>query len=271
MQIYLNLLILYTLLSFNFSSIAQINKSNEIVKLNDQVSDGFLTLERIQQNWVETAWVNSNRLYYTYGSNNELITSHRQIWSGNSWNDVSQELSTYDSDNKLILRIINNWNGSNWDRYKIFSYLYDIENKLIEVVDSGWSKIIYNYDTDLNLDSRLVQSWTGFDWQDYTLYNYLYNSNNNVISYSAESWNGTSWDHFWIENYSYINNNQTESILLYWIDNNWLNDTRKEYIYNPNDKITDLTSQTWQNNQWQTHTNINIYMIRIDYYLKKNI
>jgi hypothetical protein len=69
--------------------------------------------EQILQNWSGTAWQNSLKYTYTYGTEDELTIVSKQDWNGSGWVDNQMTTYTYYDTNQMLFHLLESHYDSN--------------------------------------------------------------------------------------------------------------------------------------------------------------
>lgn len=191
------------------------------------------TLETIQQNWVNSAWVNHTKTTSTYNTQGKIIQQRAYTWVSNAWAVSSGYDVLYDATGLKIVEV-NTYTNSLTPVYKEI-YTYNAQNML-----TIWLRKSYNMGT----------------WLDLRRETNTYNMNNQLSQKIIEGYNTTTnaWIPEYRNNYIYIN-----SLISYIIQetyntttSSWVNFYRYSYIYNTNNAYTEQSISTWSatTNTW---------------------
>jgi hypothetical protein len=224
----------------------------------------------LEQNWVNSAWVNSYQYISTYDANNNNTIELNQSWINGAWVSTNKYTYTYDANHNKTSELTDT--GAVLGHEYKYTYTYDTHNnKITQIYNGGWNGTIwtgYNdtlqyinvYDYVPNLISSTAQNKYQGVWQDQDKHTYTYDGNNNKTIDLHESWNGSVWVNSGKTLYTYdAHNNKTSELPLTWDNTNsvWVNSSngyKYIYVYDANNNQTNELDQRWNGSTW-----INIY------------
>jgi len=149
-------------------------------------------IDRIDQNWNGSSWVNKRKFTYSYDGNN-IIEVLSQEWVASNWVNDWKETYSYDENNNQTEWLYRYWDNSNWVNQWKNTYTYDANNNLIDEIDQHWLgsnwinrwRSSSTYDMNSNLIERLYQDWDGLNWETSfkMIFNYMFVEIENEVDY----------------------------------------------------------------------------------------
>ncbi|HHE38118.1 MAG TPA: T9SS type A sorting domain-containing protein [Candidatus Cloacimonetes bacterium] len=221
-------------------------------------------LEELHQDWENEAWVNDEKIIYTWSTEGFLDEMLWLTWEEGAWQNAQWQIHT------------NNAEG------------YPIETlyKMWEPISGTWmdmAMILYTYDANWNMIEMLMQMWFIDQWMDASRYTMTYNNDNNPIQVLSQEWDfegGTGWLNSGLETYTYdglflqeildqmwendsewITNHRltfTEAGNAYpatelrenWNLVEWTNDWYHQFFYDNDWNEIQTLEQDWEDDQW---------------------
>lgn len=173
--------------------------------------------------------------YLTYNKYYDTISSN---WQKDFYEVVQRNQSHLDS-----LRQISVWNAASGD----------------------WRdslRINYSYDQKLMPQEEIHQLWQANNWENYKKWEFVFVDNliEEAYEYTWDAFSG-SWEYKNFSDYDYYPNLNLERITVYlWDGIEWLNKTRKSYIYNAQQQPKEILNEYWSfgYNQW-SKSSLNTY------------
>ncbi len=232
---------------------------------------GFLEYFDIYQNgninesmvYLRTAEGKSPRIYYTNVYNNELRISSLQQRFGVNMQRINEFLNTYtyDENGKIIeLRTFIYLDGITTQEYRKVTYNYNQNGLLSELTiymnqgHIGWVQTtLYTYEYYPNnlVYKRNQFAWNGTSWDQNRRITYTYDLNDNLIVYYEEMKSQGNWQNFRLIELFY--NNMNKRILenyFYYVNNDWVIDSKNEYSYDDAGNISMINTFWWEN-EWK--------------------
>jgi hypothetical protein len=126
----------------------------------------------VNQDWIDTIWVNSSKIIYAYTPENVNDTALFQVWTNEQWVNYNMNIFKYDEELKIIFNLAKRWDGNNWLDFGRGTYEYDINNNRVleyfEIANNNnwenWFRIFYEYDDKNNLIHLFGEEWVGGQW-----------------------------------------------------------------------------------------------------------
>lgn len=138
-----------------------------------------------------------------------------------AWKNSERYLYTYDNSGKMHSSVLQQWYGEQWTR--------DINSVL-------------NYD----LNNNIVQ----MNSVNYTI-DFVYDQNNNLVMIEDKTWSlSDGWNNNERKKYTYTNDDVSEYVLEKWLNGQWVNEEKWEYVYDANDNVILATEHTWGGTVW---------------------
>ena len=194
----------------------------------NSLSGDNMVIEKINQNWDDTQWVNIDKVKYIGDfkdkNSQTFISITNQEWNGNAWINAVQYLDIsyhagYQSDLlDFWTYTIQNWVNDAW--VTVQSRTYDAVNKIAvetekQTIDLG--VVVYEhvikqtttYDANINPINKIVEFWNATDWVKSSKEIYTHDANNNNTGTLVQNWKSD-----WVDSLKYTkkfdaNNNMT--------------------------------------------------------------
>jgi hypothetical protein len=191
-----------------------------------------------------TTYTNSNKMEYSYDSNNNLLEETEFSWVSSQWKKSYGSIYTYNADNMAIVELSQNYDMNTntiSDDYRT-NYMYNVDGNLIQILDeeylgSSWVNV---YKVDLQYSNNRISSglsleWNGSNWvygEDSSKITINYNSNGTASSIVSDRWDGASWVASDRTIYTHDGSNRTTiEDGQAWNGASWVTDYRLEYTY----------------------------------------
>ncbi len=185
--------------------------------LSVQTTTKYQVQTKITKVWNGGAWVNSDKMTYTYNSNGLLIYDLDQGWNVNAWVNNTTDTFTYDGMNRQITDISTSWIDS------INAFIY--ESKTADSF-SG------------NINTATTFGWSPPSWLPqfrYMVYSYNVHDTLNI----NQVWSNGAW----------VNSQRTDSILnskgldslsyiSTWVSGKWYVTDKYQFYYDANGNDT---------------------------------
>lgn len=115
-------------------------------------------------------------------------------------------------------------------------------------------RIIYTYDQKLNPQDEIHQKWLGNNWENFKKWEFKFVDNlpDETYEYTWDTFS-ESWEYKNFSDYDYYPDQSLEKITVsLWDGYEWLNKTRKSYIYNTLQQPIEILNEYWSFgfNQW---------------------
>jgi hypothetical protein len=214
-------------------------------------------LNEVWHIWTGTDWENDQRGSYEYDANNNLLTELVEYGDGDNWVNSMLITNTYDANNNKTSYLHQNWNGNEWENYWQETYTYDVKNNITSEIHQDWidnqwvdnGQNTYVYDVNNNLISSLTQVDNGAELVTSEV-TYFYDAGNRLVSDSAYTW-GNSWDYIHLRTYTY----DSFGNLINWLSQskngeNLENLARAIFTYDAANNETSAFRQDWKDNSW---------------------
>ena len=178
--------------------------SQTILSYNEK---GYDTID-LQQNWINSAWVDNSRNVFTYDDEGNAITALSQNWRNNQWVNSGFYTATYDVDGNRMSLTKQDWNNNAWTNYGRETYSYysngNPSTTLQEAwISNGWVNNLrdsYTFDAQGYPKTMLEQSWKGGVWVNSVQDSYTCDSYGNTLSSYESIWKSNAWQNsFWIQ------------------------------------------------------------------------
>lgn len=183
-------------------------------------------------------------------------------WKNNLWQPLTKNISSYDASCRVTSILTQDWNAnsSTWEDTTLSTITYNGNNQWEQILTQAWNPNIniwedflrqtYSYNNDNLVKSVLMEIYQSNSWKNLSKTTYTYNADNTIDVVLIQIWAG-SWINSARTTYTYnadktINYTITEIYIF-----GWSNASKDIYAYNAQGKISTVTKQTWQNNQWK--------------------
>lgn len=227
--------------------------------------------------FISSTWKFTTKTENSYDANKNVINALDYSWDNtlNVWKKSTKSEFSYDANNTLITEVESKWDNVNWNNYIKNEYKFNALKKDTLVLESTWdtssstwnitSKTRFIYDSQNNLTD--IESW---DWNSGTntwtgviKIEMAYDNKNQPVSTVTSEWDsGTStWKGLSKYTITYYANQLEQFATNYiLIGNSWVEDNRKESIYNGSNNRTIENSYNWNltTNSWDK-TEISTY------------
>jgi len=240
----------------------------------------FLKSQNIQfvinQNWENYNWQNSSKQSFSYDINGYLAVCLYQSWSksDSTWKNYEKD-DNINNSNGLVQQKTNlNWDTINnlWKNSRKSTYNYNgnkINSETHQIwINNSWKnsmKLSYNYNNGY-VGNILYESWnsTNNTWRNSEKMDITNDSAGNILFYIHQKWDtlSNSWNNIAKTNNLYVNNLIQETLVQYWINNNWENMTKMTcgydslgYQINLLQEYWDNSNGIWKSNWLTTYTN----------------
>jgi len=144
------------------------NAANKVTWFISPIWQNFFTydarnnlLSFTRQYKYDSVYVNTERYFYTYDSNNtktreiiqrwtngEWVNKSRttispalqisQVWDSTQWINSVQQTLTHDARGNIICQLSQRWDGKQWENVERWTYTFDANNKQLTYVDEIW-------------------------------------------------------------------------------------------------------------------------------------
>ncbi len=184
-------------------------------------------------------------------------------WDGNQWRNKEKLVVAYDIYNNSIERTTYYWFAGNWYERVKFLYTYSSTNLLLtdvrmDTLNNTLTNSIknqYTYDNQNRLTEKERFSWSNNVWEavskDITFYATSGNKTDSTLIYG---WNTASNTYDLVRKtlYDYNVANQLSDEFGYkFLNNNWENDSKRNYLYNANNIRIKSVFSDWFLNSWR--------------------
>ncbi|MFT3794057.1 T9SS type A sorting domain-containing protein [Flavobacterium sp.] len=228
-------------------------------------AEGF-AVQHLYKVWDEAtlAWLSSSQTLMTNNASGLPTVLISQSWMAetNSWENASRFTYTYNEQNQTASLNFETWQDGNWLPNWRDSYTHDANHFLTELFTQVWNtdlllwenstKVTYTNDANGNQLQSVNEQWNQNAWVNSQKVTSTFNGLNQQTTALTQNWNGSVWENAGRSQYTYDANQLIGSLFQNWQAdvNNWIDNNRGQYTYNPDDTMAQYIIQMWQNNQW---------------------
>jgi hypothetical protein len=153
---------------------------------------------------------------------------------------------------------INNYLVSDYER-KLSSDFIRMDSLISTSVQGTSSKLIFQYNENNKITEWVLLYNNGSVWNNSLKNNMFYNNQGNLITEINLGWHINDWDSLYRINYDYENGMLSQSVFQNLNNNSWENSSRKNYVYDTNQNLSNTITERWINNNWQNWLSVTNY------------
>jgi hypothetical protein len=159
-------------------------------------------LEYLYEKWIDSAWTNFEKTSYNYDENSNLLTDLSQIWENNNWANYNKTSYTYNESGSQTGEHGQTWRNNEWADLYRFQYTYNEDGLVIYLLYEEWTqegslsaRVRSNstYDSFGNKLTEFIEQEFNGNWQNSGRYTYTFDQNGNCLTAQFESWQDGAW------------------------------------------------------------------------------
>lgn len=221
-------------------------------------------IEIIREWYLEDPLISDFWDVYQYNDEGEVRYWFRRvrIWPSADWLDWERGYYSYDSQNRLDT-IYFEARYESWEPAVLIDFNHSESGDTLEVIQQGWlpqSQIwanayreTYTYTNGL-LSNWYLQSWGDGDWRNSQLHSYAYGSSGLLTEHLRFSWQADLWTEFRRYLHDYDESGyRIETITQGSSLGIWSNLSRDAYSYDESGNYTEWLTQNWENEAWENY------------------
>jgi hypothetical protein len=222
----------------------------------------------LHQNWdaANITWVNYSIKVYSYVRGNYINEILTRFWSNNAWMDNDRLTYTYDVFFKTLSITEQTWSSDHWSNYISTNYKYDsygyADSVLVQVsyADRPFensSLTIDIHNSDSTLQQTITKNWNkaAAVWDNYSRYSIVYNNDKKIDTATTTLWSAASWLFNTRSVYTYTGTGKLFFyITQHWQTSQWINQLLYTNYYDNNSFVSNILVQSWDGFDFENYT-----------------